>query len=65
MTKYRLIIDHNVTALLQPWYRIEEFLPLTEKWSCVHSGFEDEMRTKMEWLKSNHPSITVVEEFEV
>ena len=65
MTKYRLIIDHSITQLQQPWYRIEEFLPVTEKWCTLYSGFEGEMRAKMEWLKSDQPHITVVEEFEV
>jgi len=65
MTKYRLIIDHSITQLLQPWYRIEEFLPVTEQWCTLYSGFEGEMRAKWDWVKSDKPQITIVEEFEV
>jgi hypothetical protein len=62
--KYRLV-EYLEGVSGQPWFRIEEWLPLVKDWAIRSSGRRDEIRHKWQKLKDNTPTLRVIEECEL
>jgi hypothetical protein len=62
--RLRLVIDHTV-ALLNDWYRLEEWNIDSKDWQLLTSGYEAQVRAVYNNLRKSGAKETVIEEVDV